>query len=56
MKNITKMENIIMSVAAFACYLFALTVCGTIVYALMKVSLIASGNLGQGFNLDASQF
>ena len=56
MKSTVKMENRILSVAAFACYVFALTACGIATYALVTLSLTAYSDLGQGFYLRASQF
>ena len=56
MRSTVKMENRILSVAGFACYVFALTACGIAAYALAVLSLIAYGEFGQGFYLTASQF
>ena len=55
MKSKLQMEDSIMSVAAFACNVFALTACGVATYALVTLSLLASGDLGRGFYLTASQ-
>jgi hypothetical protein len=56
MKSTMKMENRILSALAFACYVFALTVCGVATYALVMLSLTAYSDPGQGFYLRASQF
>ncbi len=56
MKSTMKMEDRILSVVAFACYVFALTASGVATYALVTLSQTAFGNLGQGFYLTASQF
>lgn len=56
MKSTMKMEDCILSVAAFACYFFALTACGVATYALVTLSLAAYSDLGRGFYLRASQF
>jgi hypothetical protein len=56
MKSMMKMEDRILSIAAFACYVFALTACGVATYALVTLSLTAYGNLGQGYYMTTSQF
>lgn len=56
MKSTMKMEDRILSVAAFACYVFALTACGVATYALVTLSLTAYGDLGRGLYLTASLF
>lgn len=56
MKSTIKTEDTILSVAAFACYVFALTVCGIATYALVTLSLTAYGDLGQDVYLRALQF
>lgn len=56
MKRTMKMEDRLLGVAVFACYVFALTACGVATYALMTLSRTAYGNLGRGFYLTASQF
>ena len=56
MKSTMKMEDRILSVIVFACYLFALTACGVATYALVTLSQTVYGNLRQGFYLTASQF
>lgn len=56
MKSTMKMKDTILSMAAFACYVFALTACGITTYALVTLSLTAYGDLGQDFYLRASQF
>ena len=56
MKSTIEMENSILSVAASACYVFALTACGAATYALVTLSLTAYSRLGQDFILRASQF
>ena len=50
-----KMEDRIPCVAAFACYVCALTACGAAAYALIALSRAAYGGLGQVFYLTASQ-
>lgn len=55
MKSTIKMEDRILSFAAFACYVFALTACGVAAYALAVLSLTAYGNLEQGFHLTTSR-
>jgi len=56
MKSTMKMEDRILSVTVFACYVFALTTCGVATYALVVMSLTTYGNLEQGFYLTTSQF
>lgn len=56
MKSMMNMEDRILSIAAFACYVFAFTACGITTYALLTLALTAYGNLGQGFYLMARQF
>ena len=56
MKSMLKMEDRFVGVAAFVCYVFALTACGVATYALVTLSLIAYSDFGQGFYLRASQF
>ncbi|MBA2731529.1 MAG: hypothetical protein H0U54_01420 [Acidobacteria bacterium] len=56
MKSTMKMEDRILSVAAFGCYVFALTACGVATYALVTLSLDASGDLGKSLYLTTSQF
>lgn len=56
MKSRMKMEDRILSVVAFGCYVFALIAYGVVIYALVRLSRTAYGNLGQGFYLMASQF
>jgi hypothetical protein len=56
MKSAMKMEDRILSVIAFACYLLALMTCSLAIYALVMLSQKAYGNLGQGFYLTASPF
>ncbi|HEX8687123.1 MAG TPA: hypothetical protein VF654_11495 [Pyrinomonadaceae bacterium] len=51
-----KMEDRILGVAAFACYLFALTASGVVTYALITLWKAAYGGLGRGVYLAASQF
>jgi hypothetical protein len=51
-----KMEDRILGVAAFACYLFALTASGIVTYVLITLWKAAYGGLGRGGNLVASQF
>lgn len=56
MKSTSKMEDRILRVIAFGCYVFALTACAAVTYALVMLSLTASGGLGQGLGLTASPF
>lgn len=56
MNSTMKMEDTILSVAAFACYVFALTTCGIAIYALLTLSLTPYGNPGQDVYLRAWQF
>jgi hypothetical protein len=56
MKSKLKMEDGILGVAAFACYLFALMACAVATYALVVLSLTAQVDLGQGAYLRAAQF
>jgi hypothetical protein len=56
MINTMKTENGILSIAAFACYTFALAACGVATYALVTLSLVAYGDLGKSFYLATSQF
>ena len=56
MKSMMRMEDRILSVAAFACYTFALTACGVATYALVALSLTAYGDLGKSFDPIISQF
>lgn len=51
-----KMEDRILGVAAFACYLFALLASGAVTYALITLGKAAYGDLGRGVYLTASQF
>lgn len=50
-----KMEDRLLSVAVFACYVLALTACGLATYALLALSRTAYGGIGRGFFLTASQ-
>ena len=56
MKSTTKMEDRALSFVAFGCYVLALTACGAATYALVALSQMVYGNLGQGLYLTASQF
>lgn len=56
MKSTMKVEDRIMGVAVFACYLLALTACCLVTYALVTLSRTPYGGLGHGFFLTASQF
>ena len=56
MKRTMKMEDRILSIIAFACYVLALTACGIATYALVTLSLTAYSDLGKGFYIMASQF
>ncbi|HEV2863093.1 MAG TPA: hypothetical protein VGX48_18905 [Pyrinomonadaceae bacterium] len=49
------MEDRILGVAAFACYLFALTASAVVTYALITLWKVAYGGLGRGVYLTASQ-
>jgi hypothetical protein len=51
-----KLEDRILGVAAFACYLITLTVGGVGTYALIALWKAAYGGLGRGAYLTASQF
>ncbi|HZH29816.1 MAG TPA: hypothetical protein VEY11_03560 [Pyrinomonadaceae bacterium] len=56
MKSTLHIEDRILSVAVFACYVFALSACGVAAYTLLTLSRAAYGNLGRGLYLTASQF
>ena len=56
MKSTAKVEDIILSAAASACYVFALAACGVATYALVSLYLAAFVDLGNGFYLTAPQF
>lgn len=56
MKSRMKTEDRILSVVAFACYVFALTACGIATYALLTLSLTGYGDPGRGLYPSASQF
>ena len=51
-----KMEDRLLGVAAFACYLFALIASGAVTYTLITLWQAAYGGLGRGFYLAGSQF
>lgn len=50
MTSTSKTETRLLGVAAFACYLLALTACGAAAYALAGLSLAAYGGLGMRFH------
>ncbi len=54
MKNTMKVEDSILSAAVFACYVIATTGCGITTYAMVMLSKMAYGKLGQGIHLTAS--
>ena len=56
MKSTMKKEDRILSVVAFGCYVFALTACGVATYAVVSLSQMAYGNLGQGLYMTVAQF
>lgn len=56
MKSTTKVEDRILSIAAFGCYALAMTACGVATYTLVALSRTMYGDLGRGLYLTASQF
>jgi hypothetical protein len=56
MKSTIHIEDRILSVAVFACYVFALSACSVAAYTLLTLSRAAYGNFGRGLYLTASQF